>query len=676
MAGELLLIDGSTFCLSDGRGDLGDDGMQGLFAADVRHLSEWRLLLEDEPVRLLTSRVIGHASARIFGTAPGADEPRSPSVTVVRDRNIAGGFRETLSFENNREVEQRLLVKLIFAGDFADIFEVKANGSNGAPAPHDAPGAPGGATQITRDDDGVTLGYSKGVFHRATKLGFSVPFSLLDGGGCAAFDIVVPPRSRRELAVSITCCMSRGENAAASHPVQKNGASAPADAFLGGAPALITDSELLRHTYGQSLNDLAALRFSPTEDASELIPAAGLPWFMALFGRDSLITAYQALPFAPELARATLATLARYQASAYDDFRDSEPGKILHELRRGKLAALGEIPHTPYFGTHDATPLFVILLDEYERWSGDQAFARSMKGAALRALEWMQSDGDRDGDGYLEYETRSSLGLPNQCWKDSWDSIVDRRGRLAAAPIASCEIQGYAFDAKVRGARLCRELWGEPAMADRLEAEAANLKSAFNRDFYDEDTGTYVLALDVNKRRIDSVTSNIGHLLWSGIVAADRAGAVADRLMEPDMFNGWGVRTLSANEVAYNPVGYHTGSVWPHDTGMIAEGMRRYGFRAKASTLVTALIESAAFFAYRLPEVFAGFDRARTEMPVEYPTASSPQAWAAGTPLLALRTLLGLDAGATLGCDPALPETLGRTRLEGIQFRGNRVTAP
>jgi glycogen debranching enzyme len=444
--------------------------------------------------------------------------------------------------------------------------------------------------------------------------------------------------------------------------------------WLDDAPRLDTDLDVLSHTCRQSLIDLAALRFRPTDEVTWSLPAAGLPWFMALFGRDSLIASYQVLPFQVRLAQTTLEALSALQATERDDFRDAEPGKILHELRFGELARLGEVPHTPYYGTHDATPLFLILLDEYERWTGDLDLVRQLEPAARAALRWVEDFGDLDGDGYLEYKTRSSLGLVNQGWKDSWNSSLFADGRVAEPPIALCEVQGYAYDARLRTARLARLAWGDDELARRLETDAASLRGRFNADFWDQERGHFVHALDRDKRQVDALTSNVGHLLWSGIVDKEKAAATVRRLMAPDMFSGWGIRTMSSADSGYNPIEYHNGTVWPHDTGLIAEGFRRYGFRDEAAKLVIALLEAATFFEYRLPEVFAGFARGETEFPVEYPTASRPQAWAAGAPLMAVRTLLGLDVvDGRLESDPALPDEIRTLRLRSVPFRGDRV---
>jgi glycogen debranching enzyme len=424
--------------------------------------------------------------------------------------------------------------------------------------------------------------------------------------------------------------------------------------------------------YARSLVDLAALRFYPAVlREGQAVPAAGLPWFMALFGRDSLITSYQALPYVPDLAQATLTSLALFQSQTDDAFRDAEPGKILHELRFGELTAFEERPHSPYYGSVDSTPLFLIVLDEYERWTGDADLVRRFEPEARAALEWIDRYGDRDGDGYVEYQRRNTeTGLDNQCWKDSHTSIVDREGAIAETPRAVCEIQGYVYDAKLRCARLARELWDDDELAGRLEQEAAELKERFNRDFWVEDLECFALALDGDKRQVDSVTSNIGHLLWSGIVDEDKAPALVRHLLGPGLFSGWGVRTMSADEVTYNPIGYHLGTVWPHDNSLIVAGLARYGYREEAAQIAGALLEAATYFDGRLPEAFAGYPREETRFPVEYPTACSPQAWASGTPLLLIRAVLGLEPeGDSLSSDPHMPSLFGRLSLGGIPGR-------
>ena len=574
-------------------------------------------------------------------------------------------MHEDLTIQNHSDQPQRVTVDVEYGSDFADLFEVKDHAHRR------------GQIRAEVTTDHLRLIYSRDDFRRETIISFDERFTV--GPERARTEVTLEPRGEWRTCIDVAP-VGTGEMYRLRHGERAFGNPKPDmptsfEQWMAQAPTLITDNDVLLHTYGRSLVDLAALRFRPLKTLSYSLPAAGLPWFMALFGRDSLITAYQALPFQPHLARTTLEALTHWQANEDDAFRDAEPGKTLHELRLGVLTMLGERPHSPYYGTHDATPLFLILLDEYERWAGDHDFVRGLRPAAMKALEWIERYGDRDGDGYLEYQTRSKEGLANQCWKDSWNSILFKDGTVAKGPIATCEIQGYAYDARVRTARLARDVWDDPQLAGRLEGDAATLRERFNRDFWIEPLGRYALALDGEKRQVDAMTSNVGHLLWSGIVPDDRAATLVKRLMAPEMFTGWGVRTMSASDAGYNPIEYHNGTIWPHDTAIVAEGMRRYGHREAASHLALMLIQAADAFEYRLPEVFAGFPRSETGAPVEYPTASRPQAWAAGAPLLALRTALGLDVvDGTLRVDPHLSEGWGQVRLEKIPL-GERAPA-
>jgi glycogen debranching enzyme len=447
--------------------------------------------------------------------------------------------------------------------------------------------------------------------------------------------------------------------------------------WISEAPSLEGDWESLRTTYRRSLVDLAALRFSPVIARGRSLPAAGLPWFMTMFGRDSIFTSLQALPFTPELAATTLRVLGQWQGSRVDDFRDEDPGRILHEMRYGEMTAFEERPHSPYYGCADATQLYVVLLDEYERWTGDQALVRELELVARDAIAWVDEYADLMGNGYVWYQRRNEqTGLENQCWKDSWDSISYRDGRLPGFPRATCELQGYAYDAKVRGARLARLVWNDPELGDRLEKEAADLKRRFNRDFWIGDEGYFALSLDTEGKPVDALSSNNGHLLWSGIVDASKAKAVVGHLMGPRLFSGWGIRTLAEGEGRYNPIGYHVGTVWPFDNSFIAWGLRRYGFKEEAAAVAAGILQAAEFFDGRLPEAFGGYERSLTKYPVQYPTACSPQAWSTGAPLLLLRTMLGLEPlGEHLVVDPALPSIMGRLEVLDIPGRWGRMDA-
>ncbi|MDP8943860.1 MAG: amylo-alpha-1,6-glucosidase, partial [Actinomycetota bacterium] len=629
---DLVLLDGSTFFVGEHSGDAEADEAEGLFVADVRHLSLWRLLVDGEPIRPLTSHKTDYYAVSIFGTSGRARVGRNSPISVRRDRTVVDGLHEDVTVENHSQEELRFPVELRFDADFADIFEVKRRRVKR------------GDVRVEVDRARVDLEYAHDGFRRATVV-FADAECEVERGRIRC-DVVLGPRESRRLCFDVAC-LSDGEAAPSRRRCEAGSGIHPdmphtTAELIEEAPRLETSSDALGQTYRQSLTDLAALRFRP-DGLEEAVPAAGVPWFMTLFGRDAAITSYQALPFVPDLARASLRALAATQAHARDDFRDAEPGKILHEFRRGELASLAEVPDL-YYGSHDSTPLFLILLDEYERWSGDVGLVRELEPAARAAIEWIERHGDLDGDGYLEYERRSPRGLLNQCWKDSWNSMLFSDGRVAEGPIAACEIQGYAFDARRRAARLARLTWEDPDLADRLDRDAATLRERFNRDFWSERGGHYVLALDGDKGQVDSATSNMGHLLWSGIVDEPRAQRVASRLMAPDLFSGWGIRTMSSEDAGYNPIEYHNGTVWPHDTGLVAEGLRRYGFREEASAVALAVLRAAEAFEHRLPEAFAGFPRAETGTPVEYPSACCPQAWATGATLLALRTLLGLDA--------------------------------
>jgi glycogen debranching enzyme len=437
-----------------------------------------------------------------------------------------------------------------------------------------------------------------------------------------------------------------------------------------GIAELRTDNELFNLAIARSAGDLRLL-LNDGPGPGERYLAAGVPWFTTLFGRDAVLASLQALCVRPQLAIETLEVLASLQATDEDPARDAEPGKILHELRTGEMARDGEIPHRPYYGSVDATPLWLILLGATFDWTGDRELVDRLWPNALRALEWIDRYGDRDGDGFVEYGRRTSGGLVNQGWKDSHDAIRDRRGGLAQAPIALVEVQGYVFDAKRRMAGLARTR-GDEALAVRLEDEAETLRRRFEDAFWVDDLGFYAMALDSAKRPADAIASNAGHALWSGIASADRAARVAERLMAPDLFSGWGIRTYAAGQVGYNPIGYHIGSVWPHDVSLIAAGLKRYGRHEEANRLVGRVFEASQHFAdYRLPELFCGFDRDASPVPVPYPVACSPQAWAAGSMFLFLETMLGLRPHADRGelelTRPALPDWLGKVTISNLR---------
>ncbi|HEY3208282.1 MAG TPA: glycogen debranching N-terminal domain-containing protein [Actinomycetota bacterium] len=663
MGGQTIsILDGSTFVVSDRRGDIdaGPDQPHGLFFRDTRFLSRWVLTLEGRPLEVLSTDDVDYFSAQFFLYPPTGTIYKNPELSVIRQRTVGDGIHEDLLVLNHSSEPVELGLTVAADSDFADLFEVK-----------DALKKKGELYREVRDGS-LVLGYRRQDFVRETVISSSGAAAVGDRG--LSFHIRIDPHAEWQTCLDVVPQAERAARSKHRHgsihkplPNMKLGL----EEWIAEAPKLESSWDKLGHIYWRSLVDLAALRFYPDILPDASVPAAGLPWFMALFGRDSVITSYQSLPFTPELAETTLRVLASRQGQQMDDFRDEEPGKILHELRVGELTHFGERPHSPYYGAADSTPLWLVLLDESERWTGNADLVRELEPNARAALAWIDDHGDLDGDGYVEYKRRNEeTGLENMCWKDSWNSILFADGTNSKLPRATCEIQGYAYDAKRRCARLAREFWGDPGLAERLDRQADELKDRFNRDFWIPDRGYFALALDGDKRQVDSLSSNTGHLLWSGIVDEDKADAVRRHLMSERMFSGWGVRTMAEGMEGYNPIEYHNGTVWPHDNSFIVAGLRRYGYAEDAARISYALLEAATYFDWRLPEVFAGYPRSLTQFPVEYPTASSPQAWATGTPLLLLREVLGLDPdGDRLRSDPVLPPEITELSLREIRGR-------
>jgi glycogen debranching enzyme len=658
--GLVKILDGNTFVVSDARGDIEASltDPTGLFSFDTRFLSKWVLTIDGERLTALSTDDLQYFETRFF-LVPGTGTVYvDAKLSVIRRRAVGQGFLEELTILNHDAKPVTLTIRIEAGCDFADLFEVK-----------DALKKKGRYSTSVRGG-ALELVYERDTYRRTTTI-TSTAKAKVDAEGLT-FKARIPPHGSWSTELSVkTGPDAPGVRRAASNMARD------LERWLGAAPRLECDWESLKSTYRRSLVDLAALRFSPPIAGGRSLPAAGLPWFMTMFGRDSIFTSLQALPFTPELAATTLQALGEWQGTRVDDFRDEDPGRILHEMRYGEMTAFEERPHSPYYGCADATPLYVVLLDEYERWTGDRRLVRDLELEARAALAWIDDYADLQSNGYVSYKRRNEkTGLENQCWKDSWDSISYSDGRLPGFPRATCELQGYAYDAKMRGARLARLVWKNQERADRLEREAAELRRRFNRDFWVEDGEYFALALDTDGRQVDALTSNIGHLLWSGIVDKSKAQALADHLVGPRLFSGWGVRTLAEGEGRYNPIGYHVGTVWPFDNSFVAWGLRRYGFKEEAAKVAAGILDAAAFFDGRLPEAFGGYERSATKYPVQYPTACSPQAWSTGAPLLLLRTLLGLEPeGEHLVIDPALPTTIGRLELLDIPGRWGRIDA-
>ncbi|MFV2116443.1 glycogen debranching N-terminal domain-containing protein [Micromonospora sp. LOL_025] len=663
---SIAVLSGPTFMYSDPCGDVPPGSIGGLVHLDTRLISGWVLTLNGEQLLVLRAETIDHYSAQYVLTNPAQPDLPPDSLGIRRLRYVGDGFHERVEMVSFRPEPVRFELRLAVGADFADLFEVKS-------------GVRDRSAEITRshaqDGSELCFTYARGDFAAETRVCCSRPADRIEGDDLV-WDITLHRREEWyvDLHVPLPPGMGvvepvRGDIADVFH----RRADDPVRRWALGRAALRSDNQALGRTLEQTRDDLAALRLDlEVKGQRIMLPGAGLPWFLSVFGRDTLITAYQTLVAGPALARGALLALARLQGEKCDDFTDEEPGKILHEVRSGELTRTGLKPYGPYYGSADATQLWLVLLSEYWRWSGDDETVRFLRDNALAALHWIDRYGDRDDDGYVEYATRSPEGLGNQCWRDSPDGVCFADGRIPVLPIATSDLQGYTYDAKLRLAELADGPLADPDLARRLRAEAEALYERFNRDFWIDDRGGfYAVGLDGDKNPIDSKTSNMGHLLWSGIVPPERAGTVVRQLMGEDMFSGWGIRTLSWEDRLYNALGYHLGTVWPHDNSLAALGMSRYGYRAEANRVSLALLEAAEQFGHRLPEAMSGFPRERLLFAIPYPTACSPQAWAAGTPLALVRAMLNLNpVDGRLVLDPDIPHEIGRIAAERVRAFG------
>ena len=663
----LTILEGSTFCVSDERGDIVEPVM-GLFADDTRFLSRWVLTINGQRPLRLSSDKVEYFSAAFYLRNPIAGGLEQDVLSIGRDRFIGDGMQEHIVVVNHAQRPLEFELALEVGTDFADIFAVKEH-DFALGHPGSAPPLPGLADGEF-DAEGNQFVFTDGP-ERLTQVVLSQPGEV--NGSSVHYAIKLEPRQEWRLRADVIPSAD-GARVAVGQAERRFGdelsrVRSSLSAWHLSVPQLSASWDQLNGTFAQSVADLASLRMDEDPHVPGQLPAAGMPWFMTIFGRDTLITCLQTLLFGPELARNALRALAELQATEDDPAVDAEPGKIVHEVRHGKGA---DAWFPRYYGTVDATPLYLVLLSEVWRWTGDSALVSQLREPALRALRWIDEFGDLDGDGFVEYKRRSGRGLVNQSWKVYGDSQRFRDGRQAEAPIAPCEVQGYVYAATRRTAELARGVWDDEEFAGRLETEAAELQKRFDDAFWcDQRGGYYALALDSTKQRVDSLTSNIGHLLWSGIVPPARAEAVVEQLMGDELWSGWGVRTMSSGDGAFNPLSYHNGTVWPHDNSLIAWGLARYARWPETHRIARRMLNAAGHFANQLPEVFAGFSRTATPFPIAYPTAARPQAWAAGTPVLLLQLLLGLrpdPAAKTLVSNaPAeLPSWLGSLTLSGV----------
>ncbi len=652
------LVEGQTFCLSTSAGDMVPEAPHGLFVLDTRVLSRWELRLNGarlEPLAVAHDEPFGATFVSRGAPAPGAADA---DLVVFRERRIGWGMRECIEVTNHGLGAAPLVIELRCDADFADLFEVKESRVVARPSGADA--------------DDLSLWFTGGNGDATKRVDVTPSRTPDTAPGALTWRAELKPRETWQVCLEVTITMPSGPleprfrcGAAdeSSVPIQR------LSEWRARLPTVSTDCDGLARAVARSGEDLGALRIFDPEHPDDAIVAAGAPWFMTLFGRDSLITAWMTLPADASLAHGVLETLARLQGDKTDLLTEEEPGKILHEVRFGGAGGLALGGGDAYYGSVDASPLFVMLLGELRRWGLGHEIVERLLPHADRALAWIEATSDRH-DGYLAYERQNPHGLVNQGWKDSWDAIRFADGTIAEPPIALCEVQGYAYAAHVARAHFARES-GDHAGHERHRQLAEDLRRRFNEDFWLEDAGCFALGLDRTGRPIDAVTSNVGHCLWTGIVDPARARAAADRLLADDMFSGWGVRTLASTMAAYNPVSYHNGSVWPHDNAICAAGLARYGLLDHAHRIIEGQLAVASERSGRLPELFAGFGRAELAVPAAYPASCAPQAWAAAAPLLWLRTLLRLDPWVPFDkvwIAPELPAWIERLDVGGIRL--------
>jgi len=656
--GVITLVEGPGFAVSLPSGDMLPGFPHGVFFRDTRFLSELRLRVNGqwpEPLAATTPDPFSASFVLRDQPHPGLADSQ---LMVFRNRYVGRGMREDIRVRNFGTEPAECELELLLGADFADLFEVKEGRIESV-----------GDIAIRIRPSRLSWEYERGTFLRGVHLDFSEPPRLSTSR--AVYTIVVPPGGDWSTCLQLTPVVDGADVTPSYHcggPVEHSAPSARLEAWKRGLPSITTGYDPLTAVLERSTDDLAALRLSDVEHPDRTVIAAGAPWFMTVFGRDSILTSWMAMIVDPDIALGTLQTLSEYQGRDVDPRTEEQPGRILHEMRFGESSALSLGGGHVYYGSVDATPLFVMLLGELARWGTRPAAVDALLPAADRALQWIDEFGDRDGDGYVEYQRASDRGIENQGWKDSHDSTRFADGRLARAPVALCEVQGYVYAALHARADLA-ELGDDHARAVALRERAADLRTRFNRDFWLEERGWLAMGLDHDKRPIDALTSNMAHCLWTGILDEDKAALVAERLLSDELFSGWGIRTLATTMKGFNPISYHNGSVWPHDNALAVAGLMRYGFVESAHRVMDGIVDVAAFFNNRLPELFAGLPRAELAFPVRYPTSCSPQAWAAATPLLFLRSMLRLDPDVPRGrlhLAPQLPHRIGELVVKGV----------
>ncbi len=664
-AGSITLVEGSSFCISAANGDIHPERPHGLFVEDSRILSRWNLTINGASVEALAAKTREPYRAIFVGRVPRSGAHADSPLVIERLREIDAGILEQITVRNYSPNPAECLIALQVEADFADLFEVKeARIERGWEESREAKDGSLTIRVVWQD-------IRKGVLVSA------------EGADVAADDLIyrisVPPNGKWSATVSAVPLPDRSGNVGRFVGPSEGKMSSRdrrRQEWVSNIPVLQIGNRSIQRTLRRSYDDLGALRIEDPQHPDRVVVAAGAPWFMALFGRDSLWASLMALPVDPSLAFGTIQTLADRQGTVVDEMTEEEPGKILHEVRFDVSSGLAMGGKSTYFGSVDATPLVVALFGEVSRWGFAAETISTLLPHVDRALDWILNYGDKDGDGFVEYERLNEHGLINQGWKDSWDGINFADGTLAEPPIALCEVQAYVYSAYLARSWMAYDA-GDTDLSAEYRDRAAQLKKQFNQQFWLPDRGYYAVALDGRKRPVDACTSNMGQCLMFGIIDEDKAPLVVQRLMSPEMFSGWGIRTLATDMGAYNPTSYHNGSVWPHDNAIIANGLVRYGFIEQAQRISSALFEAAEYTEGRLPELFCGFSREHFDEPVPYPTACSPQAWAATTPIQLVKNLMGYYADVARGglwLDPCLPAFYGDLHITNAPMAGSRIT--
>ncbi len=691
----ITISQGRTFMVTDGSGQINSETEQGVYAIDTRFINYYHLYINHQPWQLIDSSQLSFYASRFHLTNPPLDtafgDIPGNSISFTVNRAVGRGIHEDFDIINYTGKKIRFMLELVMRSDFADIFEVKA---------HKIILRGWIQTRWNEQETKLRTSYTNKDFHRALIYQIANNEAAAPVGyanGCIFFDLELEAGQKWHTCGEIslehgmhirrpvyTPCGRTGTPSEGATPPSGEEPLSDFDERQARWQARCTDvetpNEHVYRMYRQAVEDMGALRIYDLDVSDEAwVPAAGVPWFVTLFGRDSLVVSLQNMSVSPGFARGALKRLADLQATERDDWRDAQPGKILHEMRYGELAHFHTIPHTPYYGTADATPLYLIVLSEAYRWTGNAHLFKEYRRVAEACLHWIDTYGDLDGDGFQEYKTVSSLKYENVGWKDAGDAVVYADGSQVKQPKGLCELQGYVYDAKIRMAEMF-DVLGDLTRAQKLLEEAATLKQRFNEVFWMEDEGCFAFGLDPNKKQITSVASNAGHCLWSGIADPDKAAHTARRLLQPDMWSGWGIRTLSSKNPAYNPFSYHLGSVWPHDNGIIAAGCKRYGLSNEANKIIRGVFDAARRFdAYRLPEIYAGLKREgkKTDFPSLYPGgANIPQAWASGSIFQMLQAIFGLRADAPHGrlyVHPTLPAWLPAIELRQLRVGASSI---